>query len=697
MMMALPGPRRRLAAVIRARQELQRRWERLWPAPQRRPGATLAQCRATRTAADELGVGPIGMGRPWVATGAAPHPDAARIVADADALLRGEWSVFGRPFSVPPEGPDWRAHPLSGVRSSLRHHSRVPFVGAHVGGDAKFTWELNRHQELVRLAQAFALTGDERYAEYAIAQLSRWIEANPVGLGINWISALDVAFRAIAWCWVRRLTAHSRAWTDDRLDQLLWTANEAARFIARNDSIHHSPNTHLTGEGLGLLVVGSALPELPEAARWRRLGIDILTSEVPHQFLADGMHYERSSGYHRYHVEFYLLATLIARSTGATWDQPWRAPLLAALDVVAAMRRPDGTWPVLGDEDGGTTLRLGTLPIEDQSSLLAVGAALYPDAPWQSIVHPGARAVRWWFGLSDNEGSEVPRSTVTTRVTPLESAGYFMAGDQSGQWVLVDAGPHGGRSTGHAHTDLGHVEVCVGGVPIVTDPGCPVYTSDLARRDWYRSLAAHASLSIDRNPLAAPTHAFGWRTVAPTPVVRQGATAWGWQLQLQYRLPGDDAVTHERIVALVANRGVVVFDFVEGTGEHTLEWHWPLTEPSDSAGLSDRCVELHTRHARMSWSTSASATAEVRPSTRSPSYAVEVPSSMLMVSSPAAPVPAAGAFVVTPLSAPQPGIVLASAAEVTVIFPETGDQPAVRIQLQAARGVVALPVHPQGT
>ena len=31
-------------------------------------------------------------------------------------------------------------------------------------GDAKITWELNRHQHLVTLAKAYRLTGDERYA-----------------------------------------------------------------------------------------------------------------------------------------------------------------------------------------------------------------------------------------------------------------------------------------------------------------------------------------------------------------------------------------------------------------------------------------------------------------------------------------------------------------------------------------------------
>ena len=77
----------------------------------------------------------------------------------------------------------------------------VDFLDAGRVGDSKVVWELNRHQWLVRLGQAYRMTGDERYAERFAATIVEWTRANPPGVGINWASSLEVAFRIISWSW----------------------------------------------------------------------------------------------------------------------------------------------------------------------------------------------------------------------------------------------------------------------------------------------------------------------------------------------------------------------------------------------------------------------------------------------------------------------------------------------------------------
>ena len=42
-------------------------------------------------------------------------------------------------------------------------------------GDHKVIWELNRHQHLVVLAQAWRLTNDARYKDELFAQLESWL------------------------------------------------------------------------------------------------------------------------------------------------------------------------------------------------------------------------------------------------------------------------------------------------------------------------------------------------------------------------------------------------------------------------------------------------------------------------------------------------------------------------------------------
>ena len=97
------------------------------------------------------------------------------------------------------------------------------------------------------------------------------------------------------------------------LPRFLWYLWHHARHIERYDSIHHSPNTHLTGEALGLLYVGLLFLEFRRSARWAATGGQLLVSELEYQVLNDGMHFERATGYHRYTVEIY--------THGAAWSR----------------------------------------------------------------------------------------------------------------------------------------------------------------------------------------------------------------------------------------------------------------------------------------------------------------------------------------------------------------------------------------
>ena len=579
--------RRRAATAIRVRQELAKRLDRWATAPKWRGTATLEalltpSARTAGWSTDQLLdlLRRDSRARFPIPSNSARHTasspaDAAQLCAHAESLLAGTWEVFGTPIDVGHSAPQWRTHPLSGVSTPLDHFSRLYYTGEQLGGDVKYIWELNRHAELLRLAQAFALTHDERFAARVCELLDDWITHNPPMRGVNWLSALEVSFRAIVWCWVWQLTAQSRAWSSDRAGRMLWMLAHSARYIEQYDSIHHSPNTHLTGEALGLLYIGTLFPALRGAAHWAEHGTQILLSEIPHQFLHDGFHYERATGYHRYNLEFYLHAFAIARATGASWGAPLREPLLKALQVTAATRKPDGDWPVIGDEDGGAAVRLWAASSRSQAPLLALGAALLNEPDLAFGVDDDANSLAWWFGV---EPAHHPTDRRKASFA-LPDAGYFVAHDRTADtpwYCMVDAGPHGGDRTGHAHTDLGHIELAVGSDTILVDPGCAVYASDTARRDWYRSLAAHTSVCIDDCTLATPRGPFGWSSVAPTPRVSLHDSDGMWACALRYNTTTASPVSHERHVVLVRGAGVVIIDHLSGEGAHHATWHWPL-------------------------------------------------------------------------------------------------------------------------
>ena len=109
---------------------------------------------------------------------------------------------------------DWHRDPVTGRIWERRFWTDYRPENDSAGRDPKIIHELNRHQHLPRLAKAYLLTGDERYAAEAVAQLNSWIEQNPPGLGINWQSSLEIGIRAISWLWTIFLLLPSRSFDE---------------------------------------------------------------------------------------------------------------------------------------------------------------------------------------------------------------------------------------------------------------------------------------------------------------------------------------------------------------------------------------------------------------------------------------------------------------------------------------------------
>ena len=94
--------------------------------------------------------------------------------------------------------------------------------GFVLNGDQEFTFQMNRHRYWICLGQAYALTGDETYAECFVNQLTDWIEKEPWrkdAADTTW-RTLDAGLRADYWVRAMALCARSAAVTP----QVFWRA-----------------------------------------------------------------------------------------------------------------------------------------------------------------------------------------------------------------------------------------------------------------------------------------------------------------------------------------------------------------------------------------------------------------------------------------------------------------------------------------
>ncbi|MDB4881977.1 MAG: putative Heparinase family protein [Gemmatimonadetes bacterium] len=506
-------------------------------------------------------------------------PDAessTRCRADQSAdgvfdLLGHQRVSFGSPI-------DWHLDPSSGLRAPRRHWSRIAYLDPSVVGDYKLLWELNRHQHFVTLGQAYAYSRDVRYANAFVAQLTDWIEANPPRVGINWASSLEVSYRAISWLWALQLFADAPQLTDDVLAVALESLRRHATHISRYLSTYYSPNTHLTGEALGLLYLGTALPLFQDAQHWRAEGWNILREQLFRQVRADGTYFEQALYYHRYTADIYQHALMLADANGwardaAVWERTERL-----LECLIHVVHPDGTVPLVGDDDGGRVMRLDALATRDARPTLATGAALFGRSDMRSVAGDAVEECLWLLGETGAAAlASRPPATPSGGSRAFRDGGFYVmrdGWDSTSTWALIDAGPHGSLNCGHAHADALSLEVATGGSTVLADAGTFSYTG--VERTAFRATSVHNTVTVDGESSSVVGGLFHWRHVARTTTSEWTATPsfdyWSGSQDGYARLV--DPALHERHVLFLHDRYFVVLDALDAAGAHEWTAHW---------------------------------------------------------------------------------------------------------------------------
>ncbi|MGH9648827.1 MAG: heparinase II/III family protein, partial [Bryobacteraceae bacterium] len=314
---------------------------------------------------------------------------ARKVVALAEEIMAHRFRRLGLVADLG-ETIDWRRDFEHDKISDPIYFRRVPYLDFERAGDHKIIWELNRHQHLVILAQAFLFSGSEEFLRETERQLITWWAQNPFPLGINWCSALEVAFRALSWMWVDHLVgAKLRV-----RDQLIESLYQHGRYLEPNLSFYFSPNTHLLGEAVALEALGILYPWLPNAGRWKRSGARVVEKELKRQVQADGSHFEQSSYYHVYALDFFLLHKILGVD-----DHPAQDEILRRMaEHLGLLMGPSRQLPLIGDDDGG---RLFGLPFgfsrPGRATLATASVLLRQDLQFEP--EDLAEQAVWWLGV----------------------------------------------------------------------------------------------------------------------------------------------------------------------------------------------------------------------------------------------------------------------------------------------------------
>jgi hypothetical protein len=426
-------------------------------------------------------------------------PLALEILDLAQGFMQHRFPILGVQIET---GPDisWRRDYVNGVESSPHYFRRIPYLDADRIGDHKLIWELNRHQHLVVLAQAFLLTGEQSYLQEICTQLDHWNQANPFQCGINWASALEVAFRAFSWMWIYHLVGSRLELSVRR--RLLDGLNRHGCHLEHNLSVFFSPNTHLLGEAVVLHALGALLPSFPRSAKWAELGGRIVAEQMDFQVRADGSHFEQSSYYQVYAVDLFLFHALIAGVS-----QSYLQKLERMAEFLHGLHGPSGKLRFLGDDDGGRVFYPYGERFYFGRATLATCSLFFNRPDW--VFDPLDLDIQaaWWCNKIPSPEAPQPDQP---RSRLFSSAGLAVLRDRN-RFVIIDAGSFGFGGAGHSHSDTLSCIVSVGAQDLLIDPGTYTYVGGPLWRDRFRGSAAHNTVRIDGLDQATPAGPFRWR------------------------------------------------------------------------------------------------------------------------------------------------------------------------------------------
>jgi len=505
-----------------------------------------------------------------------------RAVEEAERLCRHEIALLGHGPLQLGAAIDWHRDPVAGRIWERRFWADYRLVDDAGARDPKIIHELNRHQHLPRLAKAYLLTGDERYAAEAVAQLNSWIDQNPPGLGINWQSSLEIGIRAISWLWTIFPLLPSRSFDHASAQRIGDSLFAQLEHIYRYPSVYSSPNTHLIGEAAALFIAGLVFGDRKRPALWLRRATAMLTEAAATQILDDGVYGELSYCYHCYALDFFLQAMALAEQNRLPFPEPVSRKVGRMIDFLMHLTRPDGSLPLLGDDDGGRALALDKRDYSSFQDGLCVGAILYRRGDFKRQAGAFREEALWMLG---QEAWEVYRHLESEEPKQAQKryphAGYAI---QRSGWgpldshLVFDCGGLGMLAGAHAHADALSVTLFSRGRELLVDPGTYVYNGAPEWRGYFRSTRAHNTVAVDGRDQAGQGGTFRWKTELHARAAREFALPAMGYLEGEHdgyrRMPG--GVTHRRRVLSFPPESWVIVDDFRGSGEHRLEFHYHL-------------------------------------------------------------------------------------------------------------------------
>jgi len=498
----------------------------------------------------------------------------------ADALLEHKFTYFS--FCDEPFGDeiDWHRDYKNKKRAPLIFCKDIDYQDFKVAGDFKYIWELNRHQHLIVLARAYAISQDVRYKNEVERQLAGWIRANPFKRGINWTSPLELGIRLISWSWVWSLI---EGFEQELVNEWLRTIFQHCLYISRNFSKYSSANNHLIGEAAGLFVASHTWSFEGYTGKWLESSRRILEEEIVKQTYPDGVNKEQAVCYQQFVMDFFLLSALLARKKGMDFSKAYWNTLEKMMEFIASLMDFGGNVPNIGDADSGRAVVLSERSdFNNYRSLLATGAVIFQRGDFKRKAGQIDEKTLWLLGNGAKAEFEALYSGDLVPAAKFVQGGYFFLSAKTETpeeiKLLFDCGPLGYLSiAAHGHADALQFVLNVGGREFLIDPGTFVYQYPPEWRAYFRGTAAHNTIRVDGMDQSVIGGYYMWLKKAKSDLIsfqddKEKTVVEG--VHDGYRRLKDPVLHRRKILLEKKKRRIIVTDHIECRKNHYVEQYF---------------------------------------------------------------------------------------------------------------------------
>ena len=508
----------------------------------------------------------------------------ANIHEEAKRVISGKYNILGAEvpdlFSL-----DWHTDFKTGFKwypGTFYKNYKQEEINSN--SDVKVPRELSRCHHLLKIALASRFANDSNYADLCTRQIVNWIDENPLMYSINWGCTMDVAIRAVNWIWTLGLMSDSEELKDDEINRIKFSLFQHGWFIWRNpEKAYFNNHNHYLADLAGQIHLGLLFKGLREPDEWLKQGKEELFREIRMQVLPSGMSYERSTHYNRLVLELILIPVLILKENNHEIPSDIWYRLEKMFEFIMYSLKPDGKTPIIGDQDNGRLLPLGSEDVNDFRYLLSLGAILYnrPDFKCQGngydiycLILGGANAFERY--------NQIPDLPVNLESRSFPDAGLYIMRENDNYLIFNATGkslyPELGFGT-HTHSDLFSFELFTHGKSFLIDPGSYVYTADAEIRKIFRSTKMHNTVTVDGESQNVITMENLWdfdRNAVPE-IVK-------WESNRDQDLITAvhngycrliDPILHQRTIIFdKASEKWIITDTMTGNGNHVFEWYF---------------------------------------------------------------------------------------------------------------------------